>query len=293
MTTRYLQFRVHALQCVQMSTNVQNFLGVPLEWDPNSIDLSAIITDANAGVVAQAPPVFLGNRYGNGHRESFATPKVAAEIPFSSDDVYPRRVAVTINMAEKDDGGGFDHLMESVAHELTTTLSREVGGALDRGVRESEYYGLVENAAETAIKALFKALGDALGLSDDPFQPVTLEQELRSFDATPSGTATIELHEASPYSGKYVLTYGWHVSPTRGIQPATATGSTAATSAALTSAGMTPPPYPRPFRSFRFARPMNKRAVAVPRPGGAAPWHWHPTPIKLFTAKSPTTTPPR
>ena len=291
MTTKYLQLRVHGLQCVQESTNVQNFMGIPLEWDPNAIDISAIITDPNAGVVAQAPPVLLGTRYRNGHRESFAQPKVIAEIPFSDDEVYPRRMVVTLNLAEKDDGAGFDHLMESVAHELTTALSREVGGALDREIREIEYYDLVENATQQVIGALFKEIGNLLGLSDDPFAPVTLEHEVRAFDHAPSGTATIELREPSPYQGKYVLTYGWHVSTSRAIASESAGGTTGATSEALSRAGVAPVPYPRPFRSFRFARPMAKRGATKPPPKVQVqlPKWWVPTPLRLFTkpAKQP------
>jgi hypothetical protein len=284
MTTKYLQLRVHALKCVQQSTNVQNILGIPLETDPNAIDVSAIITDANAGVVAQAPPVFLGNRYGNGHREGFSPPKVVAEIPFSDADVYPRRVVVTLNMAEKDDGAGFDHLMERVAQELTTALSNEVGNALDREITESEYYDLVENAAEVIVSGLFKELGNLLGLSDDPFRPVTIEHALPAFDHAPSGDATIELHEPSPHKGKYVLTYGWNVSTTRGVEEA---GSgIGLQTAALTKGDAARVPYPRPYRSFHFARPMPKKAGATKPPPKTTTkpppkWFW-PAPFRVF-----------
>jgi hypothetical protein len=289
MATKYLQLRVHALKCVQQSTNVQNILGIPLETDPNAIDISAIITDANAGVVAQAPPVFLGNRYGNGHREGFSPPKIVAEIPFTDADVFPRRVVVTLNMAEKDDGAGFDHLMERVAQELTTALSNEVGNALDREVRESEYYDLVENATEQIIGGLFKELGNLLGLSDDPFRPVTIEHAVAAFDHAPSGDATIELHEPSPHQGKYVLTYGWHVSTTRELA-SSSTSSIGSSAAALTRGDAARVPYPRPYRSFHFARPMAKKASGTKPPPKTTvkpppKWFW-PAPFRVF-AKQP------
>lgn len=295
MATKYLQLRVHGLQCIKKSTNVQNFMGIPLELDSNSIDVSAIITDASAGVVAQAPPVHLGHRFEDGRRETFADPKVIGEIPFSDDDAYPRRALVTLNIAEKDDGDGFGDLVEGLARELGDALAEEVGGSLDSGVRESEYYDLVENTAKDVIADLAKMLVELLGLSDDPFQPVTLEHELRGFDHAPSGTGTIELREVSPHQGKYVLTYGWHVSTTRAI--AASTGpvvmtSTGRSSAALSGLGVAANPYPRPFRTFRFARPMKKRAVPVTRPSRTTKklprFWWHATPVRLFSKASVT-----
>lgn len=285
MATKYLQLRVHGLQCLQKSTNVQNFLGIPLETDPNSIDLSAIVTDAAEGLVARGPTVFLGNRYDNGRRETWADPKVVAEIPFSDDDSYPRRVAVSLNMAEKDDGAGFNELMDDVAGELAETLSREVGEELDASVSESEYYDDVWKVVEQAFVAIFRAIGDALGLQDDPFRPINLDHELRSFAHAPSGTSTITLHEAAPHQGKYVLTYGWHVSSTRAIGDTVgaATGALVGKGDDGRARRIAPAPYPRPFRTYRFARPMKKRAVVVKPPFRKIPWFWHATPIKLFT----------
>jgi hypothetical protein len=106
--------------------------------------------------------------------------------------------------------------------------------------------------------------------------------------------ATIELHEPSPYQGKYVVTYGWHVSATRAMAPASAS-ATGASSEALSAAGVAPVPYPRPFRSFRFARPMAKRSTAKPPPKVKMPlpkW-WVPTPLRLFTKQPKQPRPPK
>ena len=55
MTVKYLQLRVHDLKCLKITQNRQNIFGISLENDPDSIDISAIITDAVQGVVAEAP----------------------------------------------------------------------------------------------------------------------------------------------------------------------------------------------------------------------------------------------
>lgn len=270
MATKYLQLRVHDLTCVKMTENRQNIFGIPLETDPDSIDISAIITDPVHGVVAQAPTVFLGNRYTNGKRESFSPPKVIAEVPVADTDPFPRRVQVTVNMAEKDDGAGFDALLESVAGELADVLREEVGGALDSGITESTYYRVVEQEVGNVIQVIFSAITQALGLGDDPFRPIVLTHELRSLTDAPSGTRTVNIYEPNPqHKGQFKLTYSWHLVD----QPAFTTGSTsgiAGAAAALKSDEVrSAVPYPRPYRKFQFASPMKKKAavsVVVKRP---------------------------
>jgi hypothetical protein len=264
--TKYLQLRIHALKCIKMTENRQNFMGIPLETDPDAIDISAIIADPAHGVVAQAPTVYLGNRYTAGKTESWPTPKVIAEVPISDSDTFPRRVQVTVNMAEKDDGAGFDELVGRVAEELASTLSEEVGGELDSSIVESTYYREVENVVGDIIKQIFTEIGRALGLGDDPFRPIIVSHDLPSFTSAPTGTTTVDIFEPNPqHKGKFQLTYGWH------LTDRTAFGSSpvgpAADSGRATAALSKPVPYPRPFRTFRFARPLTKQAkrVVVPR----------------------------
>ena len=297
MPTKYLQLRVHGLQCVKMTENRQNFMGIPLETDPDAIDIAAIVTDPGHGLVAQAPPVYLGNRYTAGRRETFSPPKVIAEIPIAETDPFPRRVVVSVNMAEKDDGAGFDELTERVAEELTRTLSDEVGGALDREITESRYYELVEDATGDIIKTLFREIGNLLGLGDDPFRPVTIEHEMRTMTDAPSGTHTVEIVEPNPaHHGKFVLTYGWYLADHQAIGGAMGPAVMSSSSGtARSTAGLSGSPYPRPFRSFRFARPMRAK-TAVPtkvlrtatagKPAPRPLW-WYPSPVKLLGEKPP------
>lgn len=265
MATKYLQLRLHELKCIKMTENRQNFLGISLETDPDAIDISAIIADPVHGVVAQAPTVYLGNRYTAGKTESWSTPKVIAEVPVSDTDAFPRRIQVTVNMAEKDDGAGFDELVGRVAEELADTLSEEVGGELDESIVESTYYREVENVVGDIIKQIFTEIGRALGLGDDPFRPIIVAHDLRNLTTPPTGTTTVDIFEPNPqHKGKFQLTYGWHLAD----RPAFgATTGPAADSGRATAALSNPVPYPRPFRTFRFARPMTKQAkrVSVPR----------------------------
>ncbi len=269
MTTKFLQLRIHDLVCIKMTENRQNFLGISLETDPDSIDVSAIITDAAQGVVAQAPPVFLGNRYTNGRHESFSPPKVIAETPISDSDSFPRSVHVTVTMAEKDDGGGFDHLIEEVAQELAHQLGNEIGDRIDPSLNDNVYYQAVEREAGNLLKGVFSELLKALGLGDDPFRPVMLEHEVRSLTDAPTGTHTVDIFEPnSAHHGQFRLTYSWHLADQSGIATSTSGARTiSSTGAALTSsAARLAVPYPRPFRTFRFAAPKMKKSpgIAVP-----------------------------
>lgn len=123
--SKYLQLRIHSLACERMTENRQNFLGIPLETDPDSIDISAVVTDAQQGLVVNPPTVFLGKDYRSGTRESFSPPRVIAEVPVAQTDCFPRSVTAAVNMAEKDDGAGFDQLMSEVSRELTSELRDE------------------------------------------------------------------------------------------------------------------------------------------------------------------------
>jgi hypothetical protein len=244
----------------------QNIFGISLETDPDAIDVSAIITDAAQGVVAQAPPVYLGNRYTNGRHESFSPPKVIAETPISDSDSFPRSVHVTLTMAEKDDGGGFDHLIETVSQELAQQLGNEIGNRIDPELSENVYYQTVEREAGNLIKGLFSELLKALGLGDDPFRPVVLEREVRSLSDAPTGTQTVDIFEPNPaHHGQFRLTYSWHLSDHSGIATSTSGAQTiSSTGAALTSsAARLAVPYPRPFRTFRFAAPRMKKSTGI------------------------------
>lgn len=294
MATKYLQLRVHALECKNMTENRQNFMGIPLETDPDSIDISAVVADAAQGVVAQAPTVFLGNKYTDGKKEAWSTPKVIAEIPITDTDVFPRKISVVVNMAEKDDGAGFEELVTRVAGELANTLADEVGDELPEEIRASAYYEQVEEVAEDVIAMLFREIGKLLGLGDDPFRPVTLEHELRSLTDAPNGTRTIELLEPDRrHKGKFVLTYGWHLADRASLPTSTRTDGAAdmgSSRAALTGANGTG--YPRGYRTFRFAPPLRKKAVRITvptRPTAKRPvarnFWWLPTPVRFMGDK--------
>lgn len=285
--TRYLQLRVHELRCLNMTENRTNFLGIPLETDPDSIDLSAIVVDAGEGQVAQAPTVFLGNRYTDGKTERFRTPKVIAEIPISESDVFPRQATVTLNMAEKDDGAGFDELMKEVARELADELGERVGDELGDDVAMSDIYDRAEDATEDIIAVILQAIGRALGLGDDPFKPVTVSVQVDSAtDSPPSDRRTVRFHEPNPaHKGEFVLTYDWHMSSERAIVESGAAG---VSHAALKGDGAAPA-YPRPYRSYSFRRPRKRTQPRLPTiklSPRFSRW-WGPAPIRFFNAYRP------
>lgn len=284
---RYLQLRVHELRCTNMTENRQNIFGISLETDPDSIDLAAIVVDAGEGQVAQAPTTYLGNRYTDGKTERFATPRVIAEIPVSDSDVFPRRATVTLNMAEKDDGAGFDELMKEVARELADELGERVGDELGDEVAMSDIYAKAEDVTEDVIASLLRLIGEALGLGDDPFAPVTLSVTLDSAtDAPPAGRHTVAFHEPNPaHKGEFVLTYDWHISSERAIAEAGAAG---AAREALKADGQAPP-YPRPYRSYSFRKPRKQVEPAFPTiklSPRFSRW-WRPAPIRFFKAYRP------
>lgn len=85
-------------------------------------------------------------------------------MPIADSDPFPRRVSMSIHMAEKDDGGGFDELISEVSKELACTLSEEVGKELDSEITESAYYAAVEDAAGDVIQVILSEISKALGL---------------------------------------------------------------------------------------------------------------------------------
>ena len=296
MATKYLQLRIHELTCVKMTENRQNFMGISLETDPDAIDISAIIADPVAGVVAQAPTVYLGNRYTNGRREQFTPPKVIAEVPISDTDAFPRRVQMTVNMAEKDDGAGFDELLGRVAEQLADTLADEVGDELPAEVVESVYYQEVGKIVGDVIKMIFTEIGRALGLGDDPFRPIIVSHELRGIADAPTGTNTVDIFEPNPaHKGKFQLTYGWHMADRPTIT--TPSSGPAADMGRSTAALSTAVPYPRPYRAFRFARPLKKHAVPVvvkrtttkppPKKSAPRPFYLYPMALRTLGDKPP------
>lgn len=274
--TRYLQLRVHKLRCVRETQNRQNFLGIPLEIDPDSIDVQALVVDGGEGVVAQGPTVFLGNKYRDGREERFSPPKVLAEIPVRDDDIFPRRVKVSLNMAEKDDGAGFEELMSQVATGLCKELTKAVRNQFGEGVTSSEIYGQVESTATNCLKWLFNEIGKALGLGDDPFVPVDISVQLASPTADVSTTEhQVRFREPDPrHKGEFVLTYSW------GLVNTPALSSVSGVRAAATAADG----YGRGHRVHRFRNPVRKgRAAVVAKPIQVAGSLWFPTPIRLMS----------
>jgi hypothetical protein len=286
--TKYLQLRVHSLKCIKETQNRQNFLGIPLETDPDSIDLKAVIVDGGEGVVALPPTVFLGNQYRNGRQETFPSPKVLLEVPVRQDDVFPRRVKVSLHMAEKDDGAGFDELMERVGDELAEALGDKVGEGLPADVTSNALYDVVEDAAGDLISALLKEFTALLGLGDDPFRPVEVGLRLDSFSAAPpAGIKEAAFYEPNPaHKGEFRLGYSWQLNeaPMTTAARTARTGDTAAVQSALTAAG-----YPRGYRTRRFRRAARASAPHVAarqilRMGGRK-FSFMATPIRLFGAR--------
>jgi hypothetical protein len=265
--------RVRKLQCQTMTQNRQNFMGIPLETDPDSIDISTIAVDAEQGVVVNSPIVFLGNRYTAGKIESFEPPKVISEFPISDADLFPRRLKVSLNMAEKDNGGGFDTLMTELSETVAREIREEVEGSSSSGrSSEDEWW----KAVARVLEVIGKKIGKALGLGDDPFRPVELNQELRSFtDSIPAEQKTVEFLEPNPaHKGKFILTYDWFLSTSRSINDSASVGASAAplTKRDATTRAVVGS-YPRPYRIYRF-RPPRSRKPLWPKAPIHAPSSW-------------------
>lgn len=288
---KYLQLRVHKLQCVRETQNRQNFMGIPLEIDPDSIDLQALVVDGGEGVVAQGPTVFLGNKYRSGKEERFSPPKVLAEIPVRDDDVFPRRVKVSLNMAEKDNGGGFDELMGEVAASLAGELSGLVGRELGNDVSSSDVYRQVETVAGDILEKLLQELCKALGLGDDPFKPVDISVQLDAASSTaPAGERQVRFREPNPaHKGEFVLTYSWTLSGAPQLDtapPVDATDPGGRVVAALTTSNG----YGRSHRVHRFRGAARKQTTAKTlQPKqirvGSRSFSWYPTPIRLMASQ--------
>lgn len=221
---KYLQLAATSLQCVKMTENRAYAWFIPLETDPDSIDVSTILTDGQQGVVVNHRPVFLGNRYNSGHTERFASPKPICEVLLQEGDTYPRRVGLTINMAEKDDGAGFYQLTDQIATELTDELSdwaeREIGGGGFENV-------LIEQAAVIAgdlAKTLFKEIGSLLGLGDDPLLPQSIVHKIESYNQTPpSDEVVLRFREPNPaHKGEFILKCKWQIADSSAFLSSTA-----------------------------------------------------------------------
>lgn len=282
--TKYLQLRVHRLRCVRETQNRQNFMGIPLEIDPDSIDVQALVVDGGEGVVAQGPTVFLGNKYRDGREERFSPPKVLAEIPVRDDDVFPRRVKVSLNMAEKDDGGGFDELMSKVATTLAGELTKTVRNQFGSEVTSSEIYGEVENTAVKFLQAVLHEIGKALGLGDDPFVPVDISVQLASATAdVSSAEQQVRFREPNPvHKGEFLLTYSWGLVNAPTLQPASQADPNGGARMALTGVDG----YGRAHRIHRFRNAVRKqpaRGAVVAKPVQVAGQTWYPTPIRLMS----------
>jgi hypothetical protein len=264
MATKFLQLHVNSLECVRITKNRQEFLGIPLETDPDSIEVATTLTDGQNGVVVNYSPVFLGNRFRDGIRETYVD-KVICEVAVQDDDIFPRRVAVALAMAEKDDGGGFQELTDRVANELAENLTEYVQREVDAGDYEQVLTESIGNVAVSMGQEIFRAIGNALGLGDDPFLPQTLIYEIPSYNSQPSMDQVVLVFKEphASHNGEFRMYCNWHVSNTSAflVSNANSSGSTGVAVAPLVDQSSNPYVNFSGLRAIRFARPVRKRKL--------------------------------
>ncbi|MBE9108555.1 hypothetical protein IQ273_03875 [Nodosilinea sp. LEGE 07298] len=224
-TLNTLELRVRKLKCLD-KTDVKNFLGIPLELDPDAIALSAIATDPTGQVwnIAETP---MGRNFDNGRTETYSPSKSIARFALDRGTTWPRTYRASLTIAEKDDGGG----LTVFSDRIFTEASRLVADALDDEVGET-WAEAIARVIVQVCKELWKWIIEALGLNDDVYPPQLVQINIPSFGARFSGAVTSPERKIvyRAHGGVYELYYEWHLSNATPMSPAssgprTGTGS--------------------------------------------------------------------
>lgn len=201
-----LQFRVHSVRCIRPTRHS------PLESDPDSIDLAAVVIDEN-GEADGSRTFLVHDRFSAGVQKDFSPPLVVYQFDLNEASFWPRTYFSILTLAERDDWGRIDDWVVSAVRQVSTAVSsllgrltsREVGRAL----RSEEVGGLAGNAVTAVVQALLESVFSAL--DTDVLTPTRVELELASPDFTFSGATDGPVRSVilQGHDGEYLVTHSW------------------------------------------------------------------------------------
>jgi hypothetical protein len=206
MSTQFLQLHAISLEYIRNTKNQQNCFGVTLEDDSNPIEVATTLTDGQNGVVVHYPPAFLGTIASEMEYDEIFVEKVICEVAIQDDDVFPRRVAVALALAQKDGRGGFQESTHRVANGLAEKLRNHVQ------VNAREY----EHVALRMGQDIHRSIGHAVGLGEGPLLPQSLIYEIPSSHFRPTLDQVVLVFKEShtSHDGEFRMYCNWRVSNT-------------------------------------------------------------------------------
>jgi hypothetical protein len=206
MSTQFLQLHAISLEYIRNTKNQQNCFGVTLEDDSNPIEVATTLTDGQNGVVVHYPPAFLGTIASEMEYDEIFVGKVICEVAIQDDDVFPRRVAVALALAQKDGRGGFQESTHRVANGLAEKLRNHVQ------VNAREY----EHVALRMGQDIHRSIGHAVGLGEGPLLPQSLIYEIPSSHFRPTLDQVVLVFKEShtSHDGEFRMYCNWRVSNT-------------------------------------------------------------------------------
>jgi hypothetical protein len=208
MSTQFLQLHAISLEYIRNTRNQQSCFGVYLEDDSNPIEVATTLTDGQNGVVVHYPPAFLGTIASEMEYDEIFVDKVICEVAIQDDDVFPRRVAVALALAQKDGKGGFQELTHRVANGLAEKPRHYVQEEVNAG----EY----EHVALRMGQDIHRSIGHAVGLGDGPLLPQSLIYEIPSSHFRPSLDQVVLVFKEphTSHDGEFRMYCNWRVSNT-------------------------------------------------------------------------------
>jgi len=206
MSTQFLLLHAISLEYIRNTKNQQNCFGVTLEDDSNPIEVATTLTDGQNGVVVHYPPAFLGTIASEMEYDEIFVEKVICEVAIQDDDVFPRRVAVALALAQKDGRGGFQESTHRVANGLAEKLRNHVQ------VNAREY----EHVALRMGQDIHRSIGHAVGLGEGPLLPQSLIYEIPSSHFRPTLDQVVLVFKEShtSHDGEFRMYCNWRVSNT-------------------------------------------------------------------------------
>jgi hypothetical protein len=199
-----LQFRLRSVKCLDETTSVN------IGSDEIAIAGVAINPDATTGKI---PQLKVGT-FDKGKVRTFNPPRPFATFNLKNGAGFPKAFAVTLLLAEKDQGGlakVVDRLPKQITDAVKTkaasALSAAVGGAV--GSVAGPVGTVLGALAGTAAVKVFDGVKGAL--SDDVFPPQTVDQTIKDAARALPASAAREIVTFKGHGGKYEVVGDWHL----------------------------------------------------------------------------------
>lgn len=205
-TTKKLEFRIHAVKCVD---ETDGFLGG--ESGDDEIDLGAVTID-ESGDVHNVPPFREGNAFEDDVKVSYSPPKRLTWFNLTEGTIWPKGYFVTLVLAEVDNGGVHAFILELAMwakDKITAAIAAMIGGLV--GASGGPITAIIGAAVGWVIGTIIDILIDIW--NDDVFRPLTLSTVIPSFNTRWGGS------DNSPnwvvgfggHGGEYQVRFDWRL----------------------------------------------------------------------------------